>query len=199
MKKIFLTLFMVVYSVFSYGQASSARHSIFVSYRVLSADNNDLDKVKMGLIDLFLFPENKNKTGSINLGYNYAISKNIFIGVCYTFQSNKADYRLPNANVIDHKRQYYHHIIMPTFKYSWLHLNYLSLYSKVSGGSDLKSLRITHENNQSISDSQEKSSSFAWQVSPIGVELGKNRYSAFLELGIGAMGILQLGLNFKIL
>ena len=67
---------------------------------------------------------------------------------------------------------------MPHLKMRWLNLRILSLYSRIGVG---------------LSESARQ---WAFQVSPIGVEIG-GKVAAYAEAGIGTMGSLVAGLRFR--
>ena len=77
---------------------------------------------------------------------------------------------------------------MPHLKMRWLNLRVLSLYSRVNAG-----LTFAESKGAGQGCSAEK---FAWQISPIGVELG-GRLAAYAEAGVGTVGSLIVGLRFR--
>ena len=76
--------------------------------------------------------------------------------------------------------------IMPNVKFSWFNREKVSLYSKLALGPG-----IVFSNGDSI----ENNITFAAQVTPIGVDFGKNTIRGFAELGVGMQGILNLGIR----
>ncbi len=82
--------------------------------------------------------------------------------------------------------------LMTSVRVDWMKNNWLSLYSRVGAGISLAN-RTRWINNDLYS-----SSAFAWQVSPVGVEMGGKRVCWFLEAGYGFSGIATTGVKFKI-
>lgn len=105
------------------------------------------------------------------------------LGVGATFVYSGNNQRLAGKKI---STDYYS--IMPHLKMRWLNLRILSLYSRVGVG-----LTFTESSGEGQSESARQ---WAFQVSPIGVEIG-GKVAAYAEAGIGTMGSLVAGLRFR--
>ena len=91
----------------------------------------------------------------------------------------------------DAKTTYY--TIMPAVKYNWAVTKIVSWYSKAAFGLTFLSQSI---DNKSSSKDDDASTSFNFQASFVGVEVG-GALRAFGELGWGEQGIILGGLRYK--
>ena len=105
------------------------------------------------------------------------------LGVGATFVYSGNNQRLAGKKI---STDYYS--IMPHLKMRWLNLRILSLYSRIGVG-----LTFTESSGEGQSESARQ---WAFQVSPIGVEIG-GKVAAYAEAGIGTMGSLVAGLRFR--
>jgi hypothetical protein len=83
-------------------------------------------------------------------------------------------------------------------KSNWLDKKWFSLYSKAGVGmafwqykliqyhSDMYEIRLPEQN-----------SCFAYQLVPIGIEVGSEQFAGFFQVGIGMEGCLSAGLRFR--
>ncbi len=119
--------------------------------------------------------------GSLNLGANFNIAPNFWIGPSYTFSSTSRKHHSDN--------KFYYHAIMLNGRYNYYRNSIVTVYGKVGIGSI-----ITHE---TYDDESENKGYFAFQLTPVGAQVGlSNTVSIFGEAGFGAQGLIQVG--FKI-
>ena len=97
-------------------------------------------------------------------------------------------YRGINLRLAGKKISSDYYSIMPHLKMRWRNLRILSLYSRIGVG-----LTFTESSGEGQSESARQ---WAFQVSPIGVEIG-GKVAAYAEAGIGTMGSLVAGLRFR--
>ena len=81
---------------------------------------------------------------------------------------------------------------MPTAKFNWLNRNIITRYSKVAAG-----IYIGSVSNGDVKDIDKSSAvGFAYQASPIGIEIGK-QFAFFAETGLGFNGTVIAGFRAK--
>lgn len=83
--------------------------------------------------------------------------------------------------------------LMPSLKINWMRWgHWVSVYSRAGIGCALA--------NRNYSEYQHMVARFApvWQLSPIGVEFGYSKITAFVEYGFGQSGMLSFGFKFKV-
>lgn len=119
--------------------------------------------------------------GGISVNYSFRLIGGFGIGATFVYSSN--DQRLNQQKVSTH-----YYSILPHLKMRWLNLRILSLYSRVGAG-------VTMAESKGVGQSRSERK-FAWQVSPIGVEVGGN-LAAYAEAGVGTVGSLVVGLRFR--
>ncbi len=82
--------------------------------------------------------------------------------------------------------------IMPTVSFSYYKRNVIDLYWAVSAGAIYETTKKDVK-----SDDPENKTIIAYQVTPIGLRIGKGFIGGFLELGYGQKGIINTGISFK--
>ena len=80
--------------------------------------------------------------------------------------------------------------VMPNVKWNWLNLKIVSFYTRVGAGASFAKAKVGGQSD--------KSTLFAFQVSPVGVEVG-GRVAAYAEAGIGTSGSLLVGVALPLL
>lgn len=84
---------------------------------------------------------------------------------------------------------------MPEVHYTWLGNRNFTLYSKVGMGISYYQLRSNSSNFPNIKENKMR---LAYQLSPVGIELGSHRLRFTSELGYGLQGIWNIGLAYYI-
>ncbi len=124
-----------------------------------------------------------NAWGAINVGANFNVAPNFWIGPSYTFSSTTRKHHSDN--------KFYYHAIMLNGRYNYWRNSIVTLYGKVGLGAI-----ITH---QTWPEDSRNTSYFAYQFTPVGAQVGISRsVSLFGELGFGAQGLLQVGFKFRL-
>ena len=186
MKKLLLaTTLSIALSVNINAQDNFKRHEVAVGYGLLPTSewaNVFADGI---IATTGLTNKHTKEVGAISLSYNYLLTNTWGIGGVFSFASHKKTWEQNGSIVVSERYNYI--AVMPRVKSEWLHSNYLTLYSAVSLGII-------------INPSNEKNNGTAayvgWQLSPIGIEIGKS-FAGFAELGIGQMGIIQAGVRAR--
>lgn len=112
--------------------------------------------------------------GGVSVNYTFRIVGGLGVGATFVYSGN-------NQRLAGKKISTDYYSIMPHLKMRWLNLRILSLYSRVGVG-----LTFTESSGEGQSESARQ---WAFQVSPIGVEIG-GKVAAYAEAGIGTMGSL---------
>lgn len=126
---------------------------------------------------------NMSSWGAATLGYNFRLTRNFSIGAQAIYSSNRSE--LKNSG-IQIKNRYWS--VMPNVKWSWLNLKIVSLYSRLGAGATFSKAKS--------GGTADSSTQFAFQVSPIGIEVGGN-LAAYAEVGIGTSGCLMAGVRYR--
>ena len=121
--------------------------------------------------------------GTLSLTYNYRLTKMFGIGGVFSFSNRTKKW---DGNNLKEKLNYY--TIMPRVKAEWIHGRIFTLYSSIAAGVTIYSDKIGDESESKVC--------FGWQVSPVGIEVGKS-IAGFAELGVGQLGIGQLGVRCR--
>ena len=80
---------------------------------------------------------------------------------------------------------------MPSVRINWLRNEWFSFYTKAGVGFSMMSRWETDNKDY------RNKVALAWQVSPVGVEFGKNWFNFFMEGGYGYAGYVHAGIKFK--
>lgn len=121
--------------------------------------------------------------GALNVGVNFNVAPNFWIGPSYTFSSTTRKHNSDN--------KFYYHAIMLNGRYNYYRNSIVTLYCKGGIGTI-----ISH---QTCDDSSKNNGYFAFQINPLGAQVGiSNVVSMFGELGFGAQGLLQVGFKFNL-
>lgn len=121
-----------------------------------------------------------NAWGALNVGLNFKILPNVWIGPSYTFSSTTTKGGPKHSNIA-------YHVIMLNGRYEYYHNSIVKMYGHVGIGSIISHLQPRKY------DSYNKGY-FAIQISPICAQVDLNRqWAIFGELGFGAQGLIQVG------
>ena len=131
--------------------------------------------------------------GSVNLAYNYRLTKLVGLGLSAGYCSMNVDWK--NESLIG-KQKYNYYSILPTLKLNWLNSKIVALYSKAALGITICNSKMSYA-DKTTADRTETDITWGFQVSTIGIEVGK-RIAGFAELGFGNMGIFQVGVRARL-
>ncbi|MDE5685622.1 MAG: porin family protein [Paramuribaculum sp.] len=116
--------------------------------------------------------------GALNVGVNFKVLPNFWIGPSYTFSSSS--FKHSDTDL-------YYHVIMLNGRYDYYRNSIVTLYAHLGLGADIT--HISPEHGDNINKGY-----FAYQISPIGADVPLSRsFTLFGELGFGAQGLLQVG------
>ena len=173
-------LFSVVFALSA--QNDFKRHEVSISYGIVPTSDWVDAYSSMWLGMGGIKSNNDSSFGTLSLTYNYRLTQVFGIGGVFSYSNRHKDW----VGLGKQKMNYY--TIMPRAKAEWLHGNIFTLYSAVALGVSRYSDNFCGEKDSKIC--------FAWQVSPIGIEVGNN-IAGFAELGIGQLGVGQVGVRCR--
>lgn len=164
-------------------------HDISLSYGFLTM--NDITDVMKGLFEYSLADvpmEGSMRTGSMNLGYTYRLTPSLTVGGLFGYSGNARNIEGTASRVFT---SYYS--LMPQVRLEWYRKKAWTLYSRLALGVVIAN--VTQQTGTAI-DTSLTAAAFTFQVSPIGVELGRT-VAAFAEAGFGATGVLTIGVRAR--
>ena len=141
--------------------------------------------------------------GALFATYTHRLTKVIGIGATYCYDPRALDYYEPsswNENPICHLNES-SHTFMVHLKINWLNRKHVNLYSKVGQGIMAWNYRLEEyrpDMYDIVMPSNELSEryNYAYQIVPIGIELGNQQYAGFMQLGFGMEGMLSIGFRY---
>lgn len=121
--------------------------------------------------------------GAVTAGYHLRLAGGFSIGAQVAYSSNKQSFRHTGSRI---RTRYWS--VMPSVKLDWLNLKVVSFYARVGAGASFSKAKAgSHE---------ETATKFAFQLSPVGVEVG-GRVAAYAEAGIGSSGCFLVGARYR--
>ena len=144
--------------------------------------------------------------GAIYATYTRRLTKVIGIGVTACFDPIRLDYydKVAGERALICKVCEDSFSFLPHLKINWLNTKYVNLYSKVAPIGIRFSTYQQKEyypdlyEIQSPFDSFDDRIGYAYQFTPIGVEVGTKRCAGFIQCGIGMEGIISIGFRYGI-
>ena len=140
--------------------------------------------------------------GAIYATYTRRLTKVIGIGATYCYDPRILKYSengQPICRLNESSQTLMFHL-----KINWLNTKYVNLYSKVGQGIMTWNYHLT-EYQPHLYQIDMPSNDFAnridyaYQFTPIGVEVGTKQYAGFLQVGIGMEGIICIGFRYGIM
>lgn len=196
MKKIALVIAMVALYVHS-AMAQVDRIEISASYGFAPATGIIKDMYEIETDDLkFNSFDDAEKWGAITANVNLRLTEKFALGLSYTFSqlSQDAGYQIKDVTIATFSNQELsYNSLMLNIKKAWMSTRFVTVYLRISGGVTF----IKIKGDDDILSYEESKKYVAFQVSPIGVEVGNN-LAVFLEGGFGTMGILQGGVRLRL-
>lgn len=131
-----------------------------------------------------------NTTGEITAQYLCNLNKTWGIGVGATFtetegKDDKGTYKQTSDYII----------VMPTVRANWFRNNYFGMYSRVAAGAYVSFDSATQTKDGKEAEDSSNDAGFAFQVSPIGIEIGSRNLCGYIEGGFGYQGLIMAGLR----
>lgn len=181
-KKLLMAAAVVVMAVPAAAQGSR-RSEVSVSYGVAPV-TDWIDSYSDMLTGLFT---NANTDlegwGAVTVGYSFRLIGSLRLGAQVVYSSNTQEVRDAGSEI---RNRYWS--LLPNVKWNWMNLKVVSFYSRLGAGASFSRSEVGGESD--------KSTQFAFQVSPVGVEVG-GRVAAYVEAGIGTSGCLLVGVRYR--
>lgn len=198
MKKLFLILLLgtfVSFGVANAQQATIGRSEIFISYGAVPT--TDFFGLYTGIAARIaslghVTEENSRSFGAVNAGYYFYAKPWLGIGGAYSYANLKQDL-VYDGSVVGNQKYGYHNV-MGSVKFNWFRRPIVTLYSRAAAGVTIATESFTEAETGMVDKTTEVM--FAFQVSPIGIEVGR-ALAGFAEVGIGNMGVAQVGLRYR--
>jgi hypothetical protein len=179
-------------------QNNTEINELSVSYGIIPA-SQFMDNFTITATDFYTgghYQSNNSKCwGALNFGYSYKLSKTIRLGFKYSFSQINEDIVLGSSSALGTKNDIYN-VLLPNLKLYWSSKNIITLYSRVGAGVVFAKSEQEFDNNQQANKTENKTI-FAWQASPLGIEIGHSKIVGFAEAGIGYMGSVQIGVMYR--
>ena len=171
LKKVLLMAAVVLLGLPGLAHAQLGRGEISVGYGVAPV-TDWIDAYSDKLLDVLDMKDaSMDSWGGVSVNYTFRIVGGLGVGATFVYSGN-------NQRLAGKKISTDYYSIMPHLKMRWLNLRILSLYSRIGVG-----LTFTESSGEGQSESARQ---WAFQVSPIGVEIG-GKVAAYAEAGIGTM------------
>lgn len=187
MKKLLLTAFAVLLCTAVSAQLVRERSEVSVSYG-LAPVTTWIHSYNDALISIFTgVDSDPSDWGAVTVGYNYRLTKKISLGLQVVYSTNEDKFSYKGQSQVTIRNRYWS--LMPNVKYNWLNTaGIVSLYSRIGAG-------ISFGKSES-DELNESESHFAFQFSPIGIEVGR-RLAGYAEAGVGVSGSLIVGARYR--
>lgn len=181
------------------------RHEIGVSFGLGVSIDNSFEKYQKHIKEHhYYLGEGGGWThGSIflirNVHYYYNFNRRLAVGGSLSYTSSSAGH----SGYVDFhgegEMKQSSYIIMPEIKWIWTDYRYMRLYMRGGCGLYMQTQRFKSDFYDSSILKRENRTVWmpAYQISPLGIEIGSNRLCFFTEMGYGLNGILQMGLIFR--
>lgn len=142
-----------------------------------------------------VFRDYSYTTGAISAGYSYRLAKWLWVGgtVGYAgFHTNYTDRVTRKKAGADHTNFF---MIMPSVRFSWINTRIVTLYSGLSLGYALATIRSYNDISGKTDSRIEHHAAF--QITAVGVHVGTKWYG-FTEIGVGTQGIISAGFGCQL-
>ena len=149
-----------------------------------------------------VFPETDH-IGSFYVTYTRRLNKVIGIGLTFCYDPIHLDYygKVNGNNTLICEVRENSFSLIPHLKINWLNTKYVNLYSKVGF---LGFHQTTYKQEEYYPELYEVNppsqdelfNLYAFQVTPIGVEVGTKRCAGFLQVGMGMEGMICIGFRY---
>lgn len=150
-----------------------------------------------------IYPETDN-IGAVHVTYTRRLNKVLGIGVTACIDPIILNYhdRVNGERTLVCKVSQHSIALMPHLKINWLNTKYVNLYSKVA---PIGIRYCTYKQKEFYPDLYEVQSpydsfrdkiDYAYQFTPIGIEVGTKQFAGFLQVGIGMEGIISIGFRY---
>lgn len=169
---------------FGYGYSAVTSYDSYANKRFPFMENNSpsAQNVSQGHIT--------GSLGTLSVGFNYEINPWLELNIPFVYSHNKGRQEFRNVTKTGQKDDWF--TILPSLRINWVRNNWLSVYTRAGVGVGLGNRWVSVDVDQSAK------AIFAYQISPVGVEMGKGRFCFFVEGGYGFTGAVTGGIKLKV-
>lgn len=128
--------------------------------------------------------------GTVSFGINYEITPWLELNVPFVYSHNNGRQEFRDREKNNQTDDWF--TLLPSLRVNWLRNNWISLYTRAGIGLGLGNRWVSVDQDQSAK------AIFGWQVSPLGVEMGKGNFCFFVEGGYGFTGVVSAGIKLKV-
>lgn len=139
-----------------------------------------------------------SNTGTFSIGINYEITPWLELNVPFVYSHSKGwqdwNAAADGSPAYDKSDGFKDHwfLILPSLKINWVRNNWLSVYTRAGVGIGMGNRWMNIDADQS------SSAVLAYQISPVGIEMGKGMFNFFIEGGYGHTGMVTAGIKLKV-
>lgn len=131
--------------------------------------------------------------GTVSVGFNYEITPWLELNIPFVYSHSRGWQEcVRGSNDMSGYQTDDWVTLLPTLRINWMRNNWLSLYTRMGVGVGIGSRWVACDADQTTKVT------FGYQVSPLGVEMGKGKLCFFVEGGYGFTGYVTAGLKLKV-
>lgn len=161
---------------------------------------NTVDILGTGISDAITGGKRSDQKGTLLYGLGYRYSLNRFkVGADLGFARSSSKLTLTGESSPSIKEKNLNFLVLPTAEFVYLRKGLFEMYGSASAGINLSRHTedaLTEAGRKNLSKS-DLTTSFIYQVNPIGFSVGNDRIGGFVEVGLGSKGFLTAGLSLK--
>lgn len=159
-----------------------------------------VDILGTGISDAITGGKRSDQKGTLLYGLGYRYSLNRFkVGADLGFARSSSKLTLTGKSSPSIKEKNLNFLVLPTAEFVYLRKGLFEMYGSASAGINLSRHTedaLTEAGRKNLSKS-DLTTSFIYQVNPIGFSVGNDRIGGFVEVGLGSKGFLTAGLSLK--
>lgn len=170
----------------------SQRYEISIGYGVKPATGFQWS-------NLWYYSQTTDNIGAFIGTYTYRVNGELGVGLTYCHDPRRLGYYTDNEHQntvceLDESS----HTVMLHVKSNWLNRKWFSLYSKAAVGCAFWKYKLIEYHTDMYEIKLPKQTScFAYQLVPVGIEVGSEQFAGFFQVGVGMEGSLSAGLRFR--
>ena len=159
-----------------------------------------VDILGTGISDAITGGKRSDQKGTLLyvLGYRYSLNR-FKVGADLGFARSSSKLTLTGESSPSIKEKNLNFLVLPTAEFVYLRKGLFEMYGSASAGINLSRHTedaLTEAGRKNLSKS-DLTTSFIYQVNPIGFSVGNDRIGGFVEVGLGSKGFLTAGLSLK--
>lgn len=205
MKKLLISILLMMIVVNVAAQTETRRHEVALSYGIapITEFGSDDKELQVGYAwGMYVNTHDEKYSEAIGLQYAYQPVRWFELGVVgcfnritmkvYPYIDSTYNYISENAKG---DASFNYLTIMPIIKLNWFDTKFLGMYSKFAYGLSKEKIVVNNWSDKIMSDKEHYWPGY--QVSPICLRVGVPNFCFFLEGGLGFLGTINIGFNYK--